>query len=156
MNAITRFVADSSLPVWDTTPVDTRGTDAHRTGPQADAGWRVEEPTILAQSGRIPVFRNDKPCGFIERRDDPSVTAAAARTNRFGLPNDVWNHLNLADIMHGNPWITADRAGIAVKNGVARLLGQADSTHDVLALRRIAAAIPGATAIIDDLWVPYD
>ncbi len=55
-----------------------------------------------------------------------------------------------------SPYEDADHAGLAVENGVAHLSGQVDSMHGVLALRRIAAAIPRVTAIIDDLWIPCE
>lgn len=53
-------------------------------------------------------------------------------------------------------WVDTEQVGVAVKDSVVYLSGMVDSMHGVLALRRIAAAIPGTTAIIDNLWVPCE
>lgn len=38
-------------------------------------------------------------------------------------------------------------------DGIVHLWGEVDGVHDVLALRRKAAASPWVRAIIDDLWI---
>jgi hypothetical protein len=85
------------------------------------------------------------------RREDPSVRAAIACTARSGLPRDVWIQLRLTDLIRCVSGIDADHARLTVDNGVVRLSGQVDGMYGVQALRRIAAAVPEATAIIDDL-----
>jgi osmotically-inducible protein OsmY len=102
------------------------------------------------------VFRDGKACGFIERRDDPTVRAAVACNTHSGLSPDIWSKLRLTDLIPRESWIDADHAGVAVENGVVHLSGQVDSMQGVPALQRIAAAILGATAIIDDLWIPCE
>jgi osmotically-inducible protein OsmY len=59
----------------------------------------------------------------------------------------------MANALRHEPWIAADFVGMAVQDSVVHLSGEVDSMHAALALRSIAAAMPTAVAIIDDLWV---
>jgi hypothetical protein len=106
------------------------------------------------QASRIPVYRDGALCGYVARGDKPS-TAATFRY-RSALPADVWMQLQLTHALRSECWVDTRQVGATVKNSVVHLSGMVDSMHGVLALRRIAAAIPGTTAIIDDLWVPCE
>lgn len=89
------------------------------------SGAKPAQPLL---SARIPVFRGNTLVGFVNR----GASCAASRAGE---------------------WIAQDVVEISIEDGVAHLSGQVDDIHDVLALRGIAAATPGVTAIDDDLWV---
>lgn len=156
MNAATLLVANSALPGTGRPPANTLDRVIAAAALQGRVHSATGKPNDRDRPAWIPVFRDGKACGFIERRDDPTVSAAVACDGSSTSPPDVWSQLRLTDLVRRVSWIDADHAGLAVENGVAHLLGQVDSMHGVLALRRIAAAIPRVTAIIDDLWIPCE
>ena len=108
----------------------------------------------VVEAARIPVYRDGAFCGYVARGDKPS--AAATFKHRSALPGDVWMQLQLTHALRMECWVDTERVGAAVKDSVVHLSGMVDSMHGVLALRRVAAAIPGTTAIVDDLWVPCE
>lgn len=79
-------------------------------------------------SQRIPVFRSGTLVGFVDRGNPGNAPRA-------------------------REWTARDVVEISIEDGVAHLSGEVDDIHDVLALRGIAAASPGVTSIVDELWV---
>jgi hypothetical protein len=120
----------------------------------ADELVQIADADETAQPSRIPVYRDGAVCGYVARGDTSSP--AATFKYRSALPGDVWMQLQLTHALRRDCWVDTDQVGAAVKDSVVHLSGIVDSMHGVLALRRIAAAIPGTTAIIDDLWVPCE
>jgi hypothetical protein len=146
MNAVTAFTTQSAMP-------DTiRATDAVGLYRAGDS-WPAEVRTDRHPAGRLPVFRGETFSGFIDRPETRTTTEYCAPENYSTRATDVWMQSRLADALRQESWITADFVGIAVMGGVVHLFGEAASMHAALALRRIAAALPEAVAIIDDLWV---
>lgn len=156
MNAATPLVANSALPGTRRPPADTLDGVRAAAALHRRVHSATGKPNHRDRPARIPVFRDGKACGLIERRDDLTVKAAVACNTHSELPPDVCRKLRLSDLVRRASWVDADHAGFAVANGVVHLSVQVDSMHGVLALRRIAAAIPGAAAIIDDLWIPCE
>jgi osmotically-inducible protein OsmY len=101
----------------------------------------------------IPVFRDGHRNGFVHRSSQQAAREECARERHFGEPADDWIRQRVLGALHGEAWIGPEFVGATVENGVIRLFGELDCMHAVLAIHRIAAAVPGATAIIDDLWV---
>ena len=156
MNAVTAFPTESAMP-------DTiRATDAvglYRAGgsPASSGQARGSRPaevwTDQHPAGRLPVFRGETFSGFIDRPETRTATKYCAPENYSTRATDARMQSRLTDALRQESWIAADFVGIAVMGGVVHLFGEADSMHAALALRRIAAAMPEAVAIIDDLWV---
>jgi hypothetical protein len=101
------------------------------------------QPSDNARDSKVPVFRDGRFSGFAER----STTSPAVTCHGDA---DLQRHLTAT--VSKQCWLDPDHVAIAVENHVVRLSGRADGTHAVLALRRIAAAAPCVTAIIDELW----
>ncbi|MGH7043827.1 MAG: hypothetical protein ACREFY_17105 [Acetobacteraceae bacterium] len=101
-------------------------------------------PAPAAERG-IPVFRGPTLVGFIDRPGDPESSAAAPATDgtRSQGPRTPETEVRTPSAI----------AGLRAENGVVRLAGEIDDPHDIPALRRIAASLPGTLMVIDDLWV---
>ncbi len=112
------------------------------------------EPTCVTERGnqrrdfpsiRVPVFRGAVFAGFIDRPGAPSGTTIGAA--RDGMARRAWETVKAeAGTHHGI-------AGLRAENGIVRLAGEIDDPHELLALRRIAASLPGTMLVIDNLWV---
>lgn len=95
---------------------------------------------------RVPVFRDGRLSGFIER-------SSGTHTITCNDQGDAELQRRLTEAVGAQDWLDPEHVGIAVENGVVRLSGRGDSAHAVLALRRLAASAPCVAAVIDDLWI---
>ena len=114
---------------------------------EEDRLWAQSPPARVA-TRRVPVFRDGQFSGFVERATPHAITC-----NDQG---DLELQRRLSEAVGAEEWLDPEHVGIAVANRVVRLSGRGESTHAVLALRRLAASAPCVAAIIDDLWVDYE
>lgn len=89
MNAITGFVADGGLSGTIRPPADALGGVGAAPTLQQRVRSSTEKPGHRDRPARIPVFRDGKARGFIERADIPTVRAAVACNGGPGLPPDI-------------------------------------------------------------------
>lgn len=116
------------------------------TGTTHSAYPRAQPPHGLTTNSSVPVFRDGRFSGFIERSP---VTHAVTCSDQ----GDAELQRRLTEVVSTQDWLDPDHVGIAVENRVVHLIGRGDSMHAVLVLRRLAAAAPCVAAVIDDLWV---
>jgi len=112
------------------------------------------EPACVTERGnqrrdlppiRVPVFRGSVFAGFIDRLGGPGDTATGAA--RDNATCQGWETVEVEARTHSGI------AGLRAANGIVRLAGEIDDPHELLALRRIAASLPGTMLVIDNLWV---
>ena len=94
---------------------------------------------------RIPVLRGSVFAGFIDQSNGPGDPANGAA--RGTATCQGWETVEVETRVHSGI------AGLRAANGIVRLAGEIDDPHELLALRRIAASLPGTMLVIDNLWV---
>jgi len=120
----------------------------------SESGNVTAEPACMTEPGnqyrdlppiRVPVFRGSVFAGFIDRSGGPGDTATGAARDsatcrgRATVEVETRTHSGIA--------------GLRAANGIVRLAGEIDDPHELLALRRIAASLPGTMLVIDNVWV---
>lgn len=85
-------------------------------------------------SVRVPVFRNARCVGYVDRPAGPDDRPTAPPTATGSQ-------------------VIAGRASLHAENGIVQLAGELDDPHDIMTLRRIAASLPGTLLVIDNLWL---
>ena len=94
---------------------------------------------------RIPVFRGSAFAGFIDRSGGSGDTATGAASHSATCRS--------RETMEEETRVRSGIAGLRAANGIVRLAGEIDDPHELLALRRIAASLPGTMLVIDNVWV---
>jgi len=119
---------------------DRRSVTAELTSATERSNRRDDLPPT-----RVPVFRGSVFAGFIDRSGGPGDTATGATrdsaTCRGRETTEVKTRTH------------SGIAGLRAANGIVRLAGEIDDPHELLALRRIAASLPGTMLVIDNVWV---
>jgi hypothetical protein len=102
---------------------------------------------------RIPVFRDGQVTSLLERPAETPAAIAGLAVEAVGENRSCgW----LVHQLNSEPSVNPLAVGIKVNAGVVRLAGEVDNVYAVLALRRIAATVPGVISIVDDLWMPCE
>lgn len=130
--------------VMDRTDYTENGERRSMTAEPTSATERSNRRDDLPPT-RVPVFRGSAFAGFIDRSGGLGDTVTGAASD--GATSRRRETVEVETQTHNGI------AGLRAANGIVRLAGEIDDPHELLALRRITASLPGTMLVIDNVWV---
>jgi CBS domain-containing protein len=121
-----------------------------------DADAELEEIVALMEEHRIkrvPVLQGDRVVGVVSRADLLRALSVVARGVAGPAPNDRTIRDRILDTLAREPWAPRTTLNVTVVNGVVDLWGTIGNDQERRAICVIAENAPGATKVIDHLFV---